>query len=170
MQRLKRILINYRWPIKVISIIVALALAIFAQQFLKLKYEELFVNLVSSSISLLGFAVTAVTILISLQDRGLIAAIQKEEGKFWKTTLEVFFSSIKGLGLLALLVLIVGKQYPEFDLQLRWFSIDDFGQKAYFFAVTALFVYNVFQIIKLIYVLKRVALLAVVQARGNKGG
>ena len=168
MQRIVRPFINYGWPVKVISLTIALGLTLTAQEFLEFKYKELFESLVSSAVSLLGFAITAVTILISVQDRGLIAVIQREKSGFWKTTLEVFFSSTKSLGLLALLVLIVGKQYPEFDLQWRQLSVDEFGQKIYLFAVTSLFIYNVLQITKLIYVLKRIALLAIVQIRESK--
>lgn len=113
-------------------------------------------------VSLLGFVIAALAIVISLHDRGLMAEMARRNGEGWKQLLQVFSSSSKVIGVFAVFLFVVAA-----------FNIDQAPvpiREALAGLYVALLVWTGLQVAKIIFSLEKAGGLATSPGSRKPGG
>lgn len=77
--------------------------------------------LVGVMVSLLGFVIAALAIVIAVQDRGVVGELQGGRGDLWRQLMGVFASTSKTVGVAALCFFVTSSLgAPEGDSALGW--------------------------------------------------
>lgn len=99
-------LLRYDWVIWVTSLVVATGTTVFTFEWLKATYDKLFVSLPGTVFSVLGFIITAIAIIVSLRDIGLMQHIYTLKRDWWDKLVKQFFSTSKVLALFGFCLLL----------------------------------------------------------------
>lgn len=149
-----RHLVNLGWWTYLFAAIVAGAVLFIAPsrgRLIELSYAQS-PTLVAVMVSLLGFVIAALAIVVAVQDRGLIKELKKAPGDLWGKLMAVFTSTSKTLGLAALVFFVISA--IEHPVGTEW--IDFLVAMAFATALASVGL----QIAKVIFVLERVGHMA----------
>lgn len=149
-----RTLVNLGWWTYLLAAILAATVLFYApnrESLIDLAYAQS-PTLVAVMVSLLGFVIAALAIVVAVQDRGLIKVLREVPGDLWAKLLAVFTSTSRTLGIAALVFFVISA--VEHSIGVVW--VDSLVALAF---ATALLSVGL-QVAKVIFILERVGYMA----------
>lgn len=106
-------LLNQRpkWVMRIFAVLTVIILLWCKFSWVEKTFNLLNLTLFNASITMLGFTIAAVSIVMALRDNGLLKTLFERRSDIWKKMIGEFFGSIKALGIYSVF-LIISSQLP----------------------------------------------------------
>lgn len=146
-------MLKYDGAAWIFSSIVAVASTIFAFDWLETTYNKLFLSLPGSVFSVLGFVITAIAVIVSLKNIGLMQHIFKYQRSWWNKLVRQFFFTSKVLALFGFcLVIFSGTTFSQCHRLYLCFVVE----RGYYMAFMFLLLFSSLHVLKCVLVLEAV--------------
>jgi len=133
----------------ILSAIVALGTVFLAPAWAEGFYKQSYATIPSTTFTLLGFLIAAVTILLTIRDRPFLQALQQQRPELWKQIVNEFFVTSYLIAVFGLIAMLFGWQLPSNEYFVY--------KQVFLFSYLALLYLTIVQMAKTIYVLHTLA-------------